>query len=137
MRKNRKMNSVRDSIFAEIKFMASFRDLKIWQKAILLTANVYRCTTDFPQSELFGLTSQMRRSAVSIPSNIAEGYGRRTDIELRSFLRIAIGSLYELQTQIEIAMAVGFLTEAYVDTISAQTRELEAMLIAFEKGMTT
>lgn len=117
--------------------MRTFRDLTIWQKAMLLTTNIYQATGSFPQGELFGLTSQLRRSAVSIPSNIAEGYGRRNDREFRRFLRIVIASLYELQTQIAIAVAVGFLAESDSNDITAQTRELEVMLIAFEKKIVT
>lgn len=81
----------------------SHRDLVVWQKSKALVLAVYRLTRTFPRDELFGLTNQMRRAAVSIPSNIAEGHGRLNRRELNQFLRIARGSTSELQTQLEIA----------------------------------
>ena len=83
--------------------MKTFRDLFIWQKAMALVTNTYKITQKFPKEELFGLTSQIRRSAISLPSNIAEGYGRDGNKDYLKFLNIAIASLFELQTQIEIA----------------------------------
>ena len=80
-----------------------YRDLLVWQKAMDLVRFVYRETEAFPQSEVFGLRLQIRRAAVSVPSNIAEGHGRLTDPQLRNALGIARGSLYELQTQITLA----------------------------------
>ena len=91
---------------SEIK---SFRDLIAWQKAIEMVDVTYKLTSKFPREELFGLTSQMRRSAVSVPSNIAEGYGRRRLAEYVRFLDIARGSLCELQTQCIISQRQGFL----------------------------
>ncbi|HUH61590.1 MAG TPA: four helix bundle protein, partial [Terracidiphilus sp.] len=85
----------------------SFRDLHVWQRAMQLTVAIYRLTKDFPKEEQFGWTSQIRRSAISIPSNIAEGQGRSTNGEFRQFLSIARGSNCELQTQLEIARALG------------------------------
>jgi four helix bundle protein len=81
----------------------TFRDLIVWQKSMVVVTDVYRITGRFPREEMFGLTSQMRRCAVSIPSNIAEGYGRQATGDYICFLQIALGSLYELQTQLEIA----------------------------------
>jgi four helix bundle protein len=81
----------------------NYRDLIAWQKAMDLVEEIYRTTRDFPRDEQYGLTSQMRRAAVSIPSNIAEGQGRGGDAEMVRFLRIAHGSLRELETQILIA----------------------------------
>ena len=86
----------------------SFRDLQVWQKSMEMTIAVYRLTRDFPRDELYGLTSQMRRSAVSVPSNIAEGQGRLNLGEFRQFLGIARGSNCELQTQLEIARSPWF-----------------------------
>ena len=86
----------------------SFRDLLVWQRAIQLSISIYRLTHGFPREELYGLTSQIRRSAVSVPSNIAEGHGRLGTGEYRQFLGIARGSNFELQTQIEIARAAQF-----------------------------
>jgi four helix bundle protein len=86
----------------------SFRDLQAWQRAIQLSVAIYRLTRDFPREEIYGLTSQIRRCAVSVPSNIAEGHGRLSTGEYRQFLGIARGSNFELQTQLEIARALGF-----------------------------
>ena len=83
--------------------MQTFRDLFIWQKAMLLVTKTYQLTDTFPKEELFGLTSQIRRSAISIPSNIAEGSGRESNKEFSRFLNIGFSSLFEFQTQIEIA----------------------------------
>jgi four helix bundle protein len=85
----------------------SHRDLGVWQRSMDLTLAVYRLTQGFPREEAFGLTSQMRRSAVSIPSNIAEGFGRMSRREFNRFLLIARGSNCELQTQLEISKALG------------------------------
>jgi len=86
----------------------SYRDLKIWQRAIELSVAVYRLTGQFPADERFGLTSQLRRAAVSVASNIAEGYGRASRGEFRQFVGMARGSVLELQTQLVIAKELGF-----------------------------
>ena len=83
--------------------MSSFKDLKVWEKGIDLTVEIYKITENFPKEEVYGITSQMRRSAVSIPSNIAEGRNRGTRKDFCNFLRIALGSCAELSTQIEIS----------------------------------
>ncbi len=84
-------------------------DLEVWQEAIELVSHVYRATSDFPREEVFGLTSQMRRAAVSVPCNIAEGAARGTDKDFLRFLMMARGSLVELDTQLRIAHQLGFL----------------------------
>jgi four helix bundle protein len=86
----------------------SFRDLQVWQRSIQLSVSIYRMTKGFPREEIYGPTSQMRRAAVSVASNIAEGHGRLTTGEYKQFLGVARGSNFELQTQIEIARALGF-----------------------------
>ena len=86
----------------------SFRDLVVWQRAVDLAVLIYRTTEQFPKSEMYGLTNQMRRASVSVASNIAEGYNR-SQAKLRHFLEIARGSLAELETQLEIAQRIGFL----------------------------
>jgi four helix bundle protein len=86
-----------------------YRDLLVWQKAMELARDIYLYTEEFPKSETFGLRMQMRRSAVSVASNIAEGHGRLTDPQLRNALGMARGSLYELQTQAELAGSLGFV----------------------------
>jgi four helix bundle protein len=93
----------------ETSKIKSYRELIIWQKSIQVVTNVYKLTRNFPKEELFGLTSQMRRCAISIPSNIAEGFGRNSQGDFKRFLNIALGSTYELQTQIEISLNLEFL----------------------------
>jgi four helix bundle protein len=106
----------------------TFRDLLVWQKAMVLVTNVYSLAKRFPKDELFGLTSQMRRSAVSVPSNIAEGYGRRSTQDYVRFLQISLGSLYELQTQLEIAGNLGYVSHDETKDILSTAREIERML---------
>ena len=84
--------------------MKTYRELIVWRKSIRFVSRVYCATIDFPDHEKYGLTNQLRRSSVSIPSNIAEGFGRRADKEFVGFLRISMGSLFELQTQLQIIL---------------------------------
>ena len=90
----------------------SFRDLRVWQRAMDLVEMIYKVSVDFPRSETYGLTSQIRRAAISVPSNIAEGHSRKHTKEYLRFLSVAQGSLAELQTQIEIASRLGYGSEA-------------------------
>lgn len=108
----------------------SFRDLKVWQKSIQLTVAIYRVTQGFPREELYGLTSQIRRSSVSIPSNIAEGQGRLNTAEFRQFLGIARGSNCELQTQLEIARELGFSDPQQIESAENLSHEVGKMLFA-------
>jgi|ERR1035438_8458969 four helix bundle protein len=114
---------------------SSFQDLRIWQEAMDLTEQVYRATSDFPRQETYGLTSQMRRAAVSVPSNIAEGKGHRSDPEFVRFLFHARGSLLELQTQILIARRLKYLSEEKTDELSSRgdsiARGLNALINKF------
>jgi four helix bundle protein len=87
----------------------SYRDLVAWQKAMTLVRDVYRCTGSFPQSEVYGLTAQLRRAAISVPSNIAEGQGRASTGEFKQFLGHARGSLLEVETQLLIARELNYL----------------------------
>jgi len=89
---------------------SSFRDLRVWQEAIQLTTEIYKHTAQFPKHEAYGLTQQIRRAAVSVPSNIAEGKGHRSDKEFVHFMFHARGSLLELQTQLEIAKELQYLS---------------------------
>lgn len=89
----------------------SYQDLLIWQKGIVLVVRVYKLVKSFPQEELYALTSQIKRAAVSIPSNIAEGYGRNTDKSFSYFVDISRGSLNELETQLIIAKELEFITD--------------------------
>ncbi|MGN6592716.1 MAG: four helix bundle protein [Terriglobales bacterium] len=106
----------------------SYEDLVVWQKAMRLVTVVYEATEAFPHKELYGLTQQIRRAAVSIPSNIAEGQGRRTVKEFCHFLRTARGSLLELETQIRIACNLNYLDEARLGTLLARTHEVGRVL---------
>lgn len=106
----------------------TFRDLLVWQKSMALVTEVYRASASFPSDERFGLTSQLRRCAVSIPSNIAEGFGRDTTNDYLRFLGIAKGSLYEAQTQIEIGRNLQFIEESRFSILLEQAREIERML---------
>ena len=96
---------------------STFHDLRVWQEAMNLPEEIYRVTVDFPKDELYGLTSQMRRAAVSVPSNIAEGKGHRSDPEFVRFLFHASGSLLELQTQLLIAKRLQYLSEEKADEL--------------------
>lgn len=100
-----------------------------------LVTKTYQITQKFPKEELFGLTSQIRRSAISLPSNIAEGYGRDSNKEYLRFIKIVIGSLFEFQTQIEIAKNINYLNENEFKNLYEETRELEAMIISFSKRL--
>ena len=106
----------------------TYRDLIVWQKAMALVAEVYGISKSIPASEIYGLTSQMRRCAVSIPSNIAEGYGRHSTNDYVRFLQIASGSLYELQTQVEISANLEYFQKSESDRLIALTGEIERML---------
>ncbi len=97
----------------------NFKDLKIWQRGVELVKLIYVITNSFPADEKYGLVSQMRRSAVSVPSNIAEGFMRRHNKEYKQFLYIALGSLAELETQIIISKELNFITTEHSGMLSA------------------
>ncbi|HLW09285.1 MAG TPA: four helix bundle protein [Fermentimonas sp.] len=88
------------------------KDLDVYKESLKVVALVYEITKNFPKEEIYGLTSQMKRAAISIPSNIAEGCGRKSGKELMNFLNIALGSLIELETQIDIAVMLKFITDS-------------------------
>lgn len=104
----------------------TYTDLIVWQKAIAMVTEVYRITRDFPKEELYGLCSQTRRSAISVPGNIAEGQGRLSSGEFRQFLGIAKGSLHELETQLIIARELGYLDS--MNPIFDRIREVARLL---------
>jgi len=108
----------------------SFRDLVVWQRAMQLTVAIYRLTQKFPREEVYGLTSQIRRSAVSVPSNIAEGHGRLNKGEYRQFLGVARGSNCELQTQLEIARALEIVNPKLLEEAESLSHEVGKMLYA-------
>lgn len=105
-----------------------FKELTVWKKSIQLVKEVYIATNDFPRSEAFGLTNQIRRSAVSIPSNIAEGQARNSTKEFMHFLSIARGSCAELETQLIIACELGYLTQSKTVEFVGQVNEIQRML---------
>jgi len=114
---------------------STFHDLRVWQEAMDLTEEIYRVTINFPKHELYGLTSQMRRAAVSVPSNIAEGKGHRSDPEFVRFLFHARGSLLELETQISIARRLQYLPEEKAEELCGHAasigRGLNALINRF------
>lgn len=115
--------------------MKTFRELIVWQKSMTYVTEIYKVSKSFPREENFGLTSQMRRSSVSIPSNIAEGYGREGLNDYIWFLNIAISSLFELQTQIEIAFNLKYINQKKFDKLFELSREIERMLSSFIKSL--
>ena len=114
---------------------ASFKELIVWQRAIQLSSEVYRLTSSFPSSEQFGLTNQLRRSSVSIASNIAEGYGRSTKGEYVQFLGHARGSICELQTQLILSQTLGFGSKEVIDSAERLSADVSRMLIALMKKL--
>ena len=118
--------------------LRSYRELTAWQKAYALSIAVYRATRGFPATERYGLSAQLRRAAVSIPSNIAEGYGRKTRGEYLQFLAIARGSVYELQTQLLLSTDLGFLAKPDATALRALAadveRILQALISSLERG---
>ena len=113
----------------------SHKDLIVWQKGIQLCKLVYKVTEEFPKSEIYGITSQMRRSAVSIPSNIAEGSARQSDKEMIQFLYVALGSLSEVETQIIIAIELEYISNnEEINGNITKIRKLIVGLIKYLKG---
>jgi len=106
----------------------SYKELKVWKLARQLVAAVYSASRDFPKEELFGLTNQLRRAAVSIPSNIAEGCGRQTPRDTINFLFIARGSLYELETQLYVALDLHYLNQETVALLEAHVTSCKKLL---------
>ena len=108
--------------------MGTYKDLSAWQKSLNLAKMVYLSTADFPNEERFGLVNQMRRCAVSIPSNIAEGYGRGSDKELLRFLYVALGSSNELETQLILSLEHSYMSEEAFKNVLNQNKEENNML---------
>lgn len=111
--------------------MRDFRGLKVWEKAHHLTLAVYEATATFPRDELYGLTSQIRRSCVSIPANIAEGCGRDGDVELARFLQISMCSASELEYHLLLASDLDLLKASDYDRLRSETIEVKRMLTSF------
>ena len=114
---------------------SSFKDLIVWQKSYRLVLEIYKVTKDFPKPEIYGLVQQMRRSAVSIPSNIAEGYGRKTTLDYIRMLYISYGSVCELETQVLLAGDLNFIKQNDLDKVGKDIAEIERMLKALIKSL--
>lgn len=114
---------------------SSYKELIVWQKAMEMAKHIYGLTSTFPQTEKYGLVSQIRRAAVSIPSNIAEGQGRLTKGEFKQFLGIARGSLYELETQILLAKEMNFLVEPQTVQLLKDIQDINRMLNGLIKSL--
>ncbi|MFZ0980371.1 MAG: four helix bundle protein [Candidatus Acidiferrales bacterium] len=112
-----------------------YKELKIWQKGMSLAKSVYRLTMRFPADERFGLSAQMRRAAVSVPSNIAEGQARHGTREFLQFLSHASGSLAELETQVLLSMDLGYCKESEVSSIANEIGELQKMVAAIRRKL--
>ncbi|MDO4230215.1 MAG: four helix bundle protein [Capnocytophaga sp.] len=111
-----------------MSYISSYKELIVWQKSIILVKQIYNVTRLFPEEEKFGLTNQIRRSSVSIPSNIAEGYGRGSSKSYLQFLSVARGSLFELETQLYIAKELRFISEENSQVIEGLIFEIGKML---------
>ncbi len=112
-----------------------YEELKVWQKAVNLVTQVYNCTASFPKEEIYGLTAQMRRAAVSIPSNIAEGSCRESTKDFLRFISISNGSLAELQTQLVIAKNLGFISIENLDILKESADEVGRMVNGLQKSL--
>jgi four helix bundle protein len=119
------------------KKITSFKELKIWQKGIEIVKDVYESTKTFPTVETYGLTAQIRRAAISIPSNIAEGFKRYHEKEYRQFLFISLGSLAELETQLIIARELDYISQVVLDNLSEKSEHLSRMIYALMKKFQT
>ncbi|MER9432390.1 four helix bundle protein [Mesorhizobium sp. M0408] len=108
--------------------IASYRDLIVWQQAMDLTVAIYQVTRTWPKNEIYGLTSQVRRAATSVPANIAEGYGRESRASYQQFLRIAQGSLKELETHLLIAQRVGITSREAVESLMPHSESVGKLL---------
>jgi four helix bundle protein len=115
--------------------MHQFKELKVWQKGRELVKSIYLTTHKFPKEELFGITSQMRRSCVSIQTNIAEGCGRNTDTELNRFFDIANGSAYELETLVILSYDLEYITLEEFEFFNNKLNEIQRMIFGFKQSL--
>ena len=115
--------------------MNNYKELKVWQKSVDLAVKVYESTKTFPREEVYGLTSQIRRCAISVASNIAEGAGRNSKKDFNNFLGISNGSMSELETQLIIANRVDFLSETTLDSLQKDIIEIKKMNRALQKSL--
>lgn len=115
--------------------MRNFKNLEIWRRSMTLVKTVYSITNAFPKSEDYGLTAQIRRSGVSIPSNIAEGCGKRTTIDLARFLDIALGSSFELETQLIIAGSLGYGNSDELREVIEELNQIQKMINTYNMAL--
>ena len=115
--------------------LKNFKELKVWQKSYDLCLKLYKATRRFPKEEVYGLTSQIRRSAVSVPSNIAEGYGRKTTPDYLKSLYIAYGSSCELETQLLLSNDLDYIKDGEIKELKEEISEVERMLKALIKSL--
>lgn len=113
--------------------MHNFKELKVWQNARKIVKEIYLDTKNFPSDEKYGLISQMRRSAVSIPSNIAEGSGRNTDKDFKYFLNVALGSAYELQTLLILSQDIELISQERTNELNTSLEEIQRMIYGLIK----
>jgi four helix bundle protein len=119
----------------ESKPITDYRDLDVWNESMNLAAEIYDLTRTFPREELFGMTSQLRRASVSIAANIAEGYGRQQTRSFVQFLRIAQGSLKEVETHILLCVRVGLVTAATADSLMERCQRIGKMLVGLVRKL--
>ena len=112
-----------------------YQDLVVWQRAMVFVTSIYRSTECFPKTEIFALTNQIRRAVVSVPSNIAEGRGRNSDKEFVRYISIAYGSLMETETQLQIACNLGYIEQAEVERLLADSAEIGRMLNGLSRSL--
>jgi four helix bundle protein len=117
--------------------MHNFKELKVWKAGIEVTKVIFQLTRSFPPVERYGLTSQMIRSAISIPSNIAEGCGRKTNKDFHHFLNIALGSSFELETQLIIAKEFDYINQEQLDDTSKSLIDIQKMIHGLQKSLAT
>ncbi|WP_255713359.1 four helix bundle protein [Pedobacter sp. Leaf132] len=115
--------------------MHNFRDLKVWKMGIQISRSVFQLTRTFPAEERYSLTSQITRSAISIPSNIAEGCGRASAKEFNRFLSISLGSAFELETQIILAFEFGYIDKINYDRTIIQINEIQKMISGLQRSL--
>ena len=115
--------------------MKSFRDLQIWQRGLDLSILIYNYTVDFPKEEQFGLTSQLRRASTSVPLNIAEGWGRGSNKSFANFLKIARGSLFEVETILEICCRLDYINNETINTLRNEIEQIGKMINSFIKKL--
>lgn len=112
-----------------------FRDLFVWQKSIAFVKEIYRITTKYPKSELFGLTSQIQRAAISMPANIAEGCGHNSNKEFSRFIDIAIRSAFELETLLQISFELNYIEELEYNTLMKDLYEIQKMMYGLQQTL--